>query len=389
MRTLLGLGCVMALLACAESRKPSAGAAGAAAQGGGGAAPLAGAGADDGCQAHRERVLSFVETHRSCRLDAECQVVGACSAGFGFEAVSSSAVADGMALSEATPEGCQVFDGPLYESACMGTEAAADHVGTCKLLEIDQSCGEVPNPQTICDGSSDLRLMYSLGGGFVSPLDAFTNPYGSTFFAIDGECHFYASKDYDAGIYAGQLAGQEAARLELDLAFQHIASWKGSYGPQCADGSTGLLIAQSGRYGCTCGCDGAPAGARSAMAQAQPWVNRLTSVGKPLDAGMRALAYATPDPAPAKVFDWPLSRAPADIDGLVASDNGVGEGAHIEAGPDAMALRKLRADVKAAQGSALVIYVRVSTAKVYRLYLRDELPEAGDAALRAFRNATQ
>jgi hypothetical protein len=384
MRTLGWFGCIVMLIACAESRKGSDGAAGS----GGADHPVAGAGLEDPCQAHRDAVANYVEAHRSCRRDADCQVVGACSGGFGFEAVNTMSSVGAEALSKETPEICQVFDGPTYEAVCKGVDVASDRAGECQLQALEHSCGEAPTPQTLCDGSSDIRLSFNVAGGFLSPTDGFTHPYGFTFFVIDGQCHYYASTDYMQGVYAGKLSQTDAGMLQRDLAFGHIADWKGSYGLQCADGSTESLAVQAGRFGCTCGCDGAPAGVTAAMAETRNWLNQLVLAGKLLDAELRAIASEYVGPMPPSVFDWPLSRAPADIEGLVAHNmTAVGDGALFAAGPDAAALRELRKRAIEQQPGTRVIYVRSgSPAKIYDLFMRDELPAADDAAIRSFLN---
>src|ERR1700742_616505 len=101
MRTLCWLGCVVTLIGCAASRKGDDGAAGSGVE----RRPVAGAGLDDTCQAHRDQVLSYLEMNRSCFYDFECQLVGSCSAGFGFEAVNFKAIEGAQALSDKTPEG--------------------------------------------------------------------------------------------------------------------------------------------------------------------------------------------------------------------------------------------------------------------------------------------
>jgi hypothetical protein len=69
-------------------------------------------GGDRSCGAER----AFVLSHRACSTDDDCVIVGACSGGWGFEAVQRSAQAEAQRWSDDTQ--CKVFDGPLYNAVC-------------------------------------------------------------------------------------------------------------------------------------------------------------------------------------------------------------------------------------------------------------------------------
>lgn len=214
----------------------------------------------------------------------------------------------------------------------------------------------------------------------------FTNPYGLWFAAVDGKGGFYVAKEYMQGIITGQLTEQEAAMLEADTGFQHITKWAGKYGLNCPDAGLTSLVVQGAAVGCSCGCDGAPAGASTAPGEAKKWLERLFEMGKPFDGAMRGVAFEVPSPAGAfpAIVDWTLPRPIKDISGLVSADTNLmpAMSALFPAGDDTAKLRKGALAGPTPQG-----FIRVrngSPSLLYDLYVRDELPDAEHAAITAF-----
>jgi len=406
---------MLLLVGCGESRSPggaageSAGRSGAAgsagrqgaeggsgamaAPGGTGAAGRSAAGSGDQwtdmCEPHRSTTSAFLAAHRDCAVDADCTVVGSCSGGFGFAAVSASAAEQAQALSDATPNGCGAFDGPQYRAVCerAGSDSAA---GQCALREQGRACGEAA-PE-LCDGSDDIRLGFMLGGGFVPSSYQFTNPYGIVFAAIDGHCRYYASRNYMEGTYSSTLTADEAAQLADDLGFDRIDSWAGHHGKNCPDAGGVTLATTTAALTCVCGCDGAPAGAAEAIQRLSEWAARLIEQGGPLDGAVSALAEPSSAVLPSSmVRAWPLAQPLTHYPGLITdSQTGSGPVARFEQAADAKSLRDLRNATFAADATLQSILVNDGSGTGnYQLYVRDELPSDRATAIRDFFDAAQ
>jgi hypothetical protein len=245
----------------------------------------------------------------------------------------------------------------------------------------------------LCDGSSELRLVYRVSGGFVADTFAFTNPRGHTYLAIDGSCHYYALDDYMRGIQTGSLSAADADALARDLHWRELAGWK--WGVQqdmaCPDASGVTLSRAHVSAGCSCGCDtAAPKGLADALTQAQRWVTRLTAAGKPLDGAVTGLAFEGASSGTSiPVLDWPLTTAPSAVPNLLHPRSeptlwqGTGSYARFE-GADAAKLRDLRSATLAASTITPGFALARDAGKVYELYVRDELPEATAKAWDAF-----
>lgn len=243
----------------------------------------------------------------------------------------------------------------------------------------------VPDSDALCDGSSEMRLVYNVSGGFVVDTFAFTNPRGATFLAIDGTCHYYVLQNYMRGIQSGTLSAADADALARDLHWHDLASWAWDLQKDmaCPDASGVLLSRAHVSAGCSCGCDAnAPRGLGDALTQAQQWVTRLTTSGKPLEGAVTALAFEGEASGSAiPVMDWPLATQPSAVPNLVhdRSDpklwQGGGSYARFE-GADATKLRDLRSATLRASTITPGFAQARSAGKVYELYVRDELPEA-------------
>jgi hypothetical protein len=321
-------------------------------------------------------------------VDADCAVVGSCSAGFGFEAVATSAAAEAQALSDATPDGCGAFDGPQFRAVCEHARGASVP-GQCALREQGRACGEAA-PE-LCDGSDDIRFGFTLSGGFVPSSYMFTNPYGIRFAAIDGRCRFYASRNYMEGTFSGTLTPDEAAQLADELGFDRIEGWAGQHGLNCPDAGGVTLATAAASVTCVCGCAGAPDGVNEAFQRLSAWADRLVEQGKPLDAAVSALAESRPAGVPTgEVRAWPLAQSPASYAGLVTDpQTGFAPGARFEAA-DAKALRDLRDATFATDPTLQSTLVNDgSSTGTYQLYVRDELPSDRASAIGRFFIAAQ
>jgi hypothetical protein len=250
------------------------------------------------------------------------------------------------------------------------------------------SIGAAAGQGQICDGSNDIRLGFNASGGFVAQSYQFTNPYGSWFAVVDGQCHFYVSESYMQGVLTGTLSPEDATALADDVRFSQIDAWNGHYGASCSDGGPVSLATQHAAISCVCGCDGAPAGAATAMGELYDWIDRLVTRGTPLAAAVSALAYEDDKRGPPQnVVAWPLSRPLADVSGLVVSSLAQnGPGARFDDAADAKALRELRSTHSASDTAAQSLIVK-DAAGQYVLLVRDELPSSSAAAVAAFFSA--
>ena len=241
----------------------------------------------------------------------------------------------------------------------------------------------------LCDGSSQMRLIFAVGGGFVQDTFPFTNPHGHAFLAVDGGCHYYVSDSAMHGIQSDTLSATQEDTLGRELHFRDLARWSWDLQKDmaCPDGSGVSLLRAGKRNGCTCGCDSAaPAGLSEALSAAQAWVTRLSAAGKPLDGAVSALAFESADGL-TDPSAWPLARAVSEIPELLhtrhePSLQADGTYARFD-GADAQKLRELRsAAFKAANGSDRIMTVR-DAGKLYELYVRDELPDSAATAWKA------
>ena len=94
------------------------------------------------CQAHAQEVLEFVEAHRACGSDLNCNVVGSCSGGFGFKAVNDSSNLQAQSLSNTTPRGCRTDAGNTYSAIC--------DEGLCIAVQNGGICDAPPGPNGAC-----------------------------------------------------------------------------------------------------------------------------------------------------------------------------------------------------------------------------------------------
>jgi hypothetical protein len=248
--------------------------------------------------------------------------------------------------------------------------------------EADIDSGSEKSGTELCDGTNAVRLLYEVYGGFGTQTDQFSSVYGSTFFFIDGSCHFYVSETSVHGVRTGTLNTAAAAQLSADLGWSKLDEWRdyGTRGDQgCPDAPVSLLAKQNVALRCVCGCDpGAPAGLADSQRNAARWVATLWQQGDELTTAVSAIAIPGRRPN-SHYVSWPLTRSMSSIADLIMTPNTqqllVGPYARFDNVAEALALRKLRSDAFTHDTEhALVIPVSESGAK-YDLLVRDELPD--------------
>jgi hypothetical protein len=275
--------------------------------------------------------------------------------------------------------GSVVDSNPSHGSAGAGSDSFAGSAST-------RARARVP----LCDGSTDIRITYELGGGAVEETYGFTNPDGFAFFLIDGSCRYYAGQNYMRGIVSGTLTPGEAQEFSTDLHWSELDGWTwGAKELGCPDASGATLSKAGVAATCTCGCDaGAPKGLDAALSKAYAWVERLTREGQPLDGPVSAVALSSSAADMPVVLAWPLTRTLRSISNLIVERGdarlwmGTGPWARFTDTAEIMKLREMRTmvtnmDVSGSGSVHTFVIVRESAdAELYNLYVRDELPDA-------------
>jgi len=270
-------------------------------------------------------------------------------------------------------------------SGAAGTDMNdAGSTGTGGVASTDAGNGTTTEP--ICDGSQDMRLGISSGGGFVANTYMFTNPYGNRFLFVDGQCRYHASIDYMQGFASGTLSSAEAEQLATDIGWSMLPTWSAYSDVQCPDAGASIITRPSYAATCICGCqDMGPPGLAAAMVKAGEWLGNLYMQGTRSTGAVSAIAGMTPG-ATGMELAWPLGRPIADIAGLVqdtvlfSGTSGVG----FENPVDTSALRDLRSAAVAQMMYAQSIPV-LDQGMTYVVFVRDELPDGVDAAIEALR----
>jgi hypothetical protein len=189
------------------------------------------------------------------------------------------------------------------------------------------------------------------------------------------------------------LTTDQAAELTKDVHWLQLAGWDWNVDKDasCPDAGGVSLTRSKINAGCSCGCDvGAPKGLEEALSNAYQWVERLITEGKPLTGAVTALAYpgAVSGDTNVPTVSWPLARTMSSIPGLIYEQSNPPswqvplELARFDDPAEAAKLREARvaSQTRPANGG-LSNYIPVEEGSMeYRLYVRDELPEAAAKA---------
>lgn len=318
-----------------------------------------------------------------CEDDSDCAghvgAVGCDEQGYCVDADGERITASGGADDGSAGGGADA--GPATRDAASTDAAGTDAAGTI----VDAATTE-----PICDGSPDMRLGITAGGGFVVSTYMFTNPYGSQFLFVDGQCRYYASVDYMQGIATGTLSSAQAQQLAADIGWSMLPAWSTYSDTQCPDAGASIIMQPSYAVTCICGCqDMGPPGLAVAMTKALEWVENLNTQGTRSTGAVSAIA-GTVDAVSGVELAWPLDRSIADIPDLVQQDVNIfagGSGARFEDPVEASALRDLRSAAVDQVMSAQTIPV-IDDGQPYVVFARDELPDGVDAAINALQAST-
>jgi hypothetical protein len=237
-------------------------------------------------------------------------------------------------------------------------------------------CRDLDDVGPLCDGSDDVRVVVRSDGGQVSSEHAFTNPFGHTFLAVDGNCNYWAGVGDHGELRAGTFSDQEAAALEASLGWPLSSEWS-DYRDQggCPDGGVTGIFTDLGQAECDCGCESdAPEGLDQALTDGIGLAAELRSAGEMLSGPVRVVTMPTEGMPESGFVTWPDSRSPSEFaiepyyfeidSGLVVSDEDT-----------AVAFRELRdRDGGQAYGMAAGV-VEAENGAQYLFWVRDELPE--------------
>jgi hypothetical protein len=337
----------------------------------------------------------FLETcDDSCPAPYDC-ICGVCTIECSQDAMCGAHADDAQCLAPVSASCtelesvCDVTCERDRECASLGADFACSD-GRCREqpgpLPADAGTDADTPPEArgaLCDGSTDMRLGYTSEGGQVETTYEFTNPYGHSFFFLDGECNFYASADYHDGLYIGPISAGEAEALERAIEWDAIDELAAEVDDEgCDDGGTVTIWAPGYQVSCTCGCDETPIGARKDTALQVLRALLDARVAESDHAATPTLAIASPTDDVPQTIAWPLDRAIDVVPSLVHDVNadGVDSFAVFDRNVDIQALRQLRVN------SQLSPSIRVTDVSgAYELHMRDAFPLGVQARINALR----
>ncbi len=356
----------------------------------------------------------------TCKSDDECLGHGdavACQSGYCVDAlgkrVAASRSAD--AGSEETGDaaidagswdvGGQVNDAGSRESgegvsegdgaaeaggSAAGDSAAAGDSG--RTERIDAGLVE------ICDGSDEIRLSYTNGGGMVANYYSFFQPYGTYALFVDGQCRYWIFEQPHVGIRTGVLDEQEANDLSTGLRLHWLSEFSGSYGNSgCSDGGTTTISNGVDYVSCYCGCPEAPVPVNEMFFGSSDLLRNLmaglAARAEPSGGPIRVVVLAATVDDPSSlwaVYDWPLDWSPSEIlteppEGDVHAIEWTTVGEIVDDPDDIQLLRALGTRVADDVGSfSEPMFVRDADNRYYLLAFRDEIPAELETSIEGF-----
>jgi hypothetical protein len=336
---------------------------------------------DSGSQTH-----FLDDCDSSCATPYEC-LCGVCTLACDEDQACSGQPANAACLGGSACSGsamvCDVECTRDEQCTALGTAFTCE-AGRCRESTTDEVPPDAMAVESICDGSTDIRLGLSTEGGFVDQSYSVTNPLGGTFLYVDGQCRFYASNDFRRGTFSGTFAEAAEQQLASDIAWQMLAELAAAPEVQsCFDAGSAVIWAPGHRASCTCGCDECAVQAQkeAAISQIYPVVQTAIDMGEALTGGIIAVAQET-GPANGSEAVWPLFSVITEVPNLVQdfTNGSPTTGARFD-DEEAAALRSLRSDDPTAPP------LQVQQGDVaYLLYMRDAFPDGVEEAIRAFRS---
>lgn len=249
-----------------------------------------------------------------------------------------------------------------------GTQASAGGVQSLGGQNSAGGATAVPN-QVLCDGSTDIRLALTNGGGMVDVSYDFVHPYGYSFLFIDGQCRYWISQE-SGELREGVLAAADALDVEERVAYDRLAELEGD-DSSCPDAGSATIRGPSHEASCSCGCD---TDAKQVVfdglsaleaelwnrAQAQDWSLSAARTDYLMTVGTASV--------------WPLSWPVTDLPLLEYSGGVSSSGMPITDANDRAKLRALRAEVNQRQPGTEVIRLTTDPEPALGVVLHEHLP---------------
>ncbi len=264
---------------------------------------------------------------------------------------------------------------PAVDAATTATGPEAD--STAPSQPDEPTPPPLPPIAELCDGSDDIRLTYAVGVGFASA-GAQSNPTGSHFLVIDGQCNFWLSDTPLDGVHVGSMEPEAARELAEEIQFGRYAALVPTGEPGgCVDGGLEVLVDPTGRLETYC----------SGVGETEEWQQAFRASW----AQLRALASEAPRQwGPTRVLVVALSstaglpeRLPWNSDfelAAVAVDPTVfpdpSDWTLIDSPTQLDALAQLRETAMTQNRYADSFFVDDDEGNTYELYLSDAPPDA-------------
>jgi hypothetical protein len=252
----------------------------------------------------------------------------------------------------------------------------------------------LPPTEPLCDGSDELRLVFTSIVGFGSFGSGFSGKYGSGYLVIDGHCDYWLGSETPRGLRTGRLDASTAAALAEELHFGRYSTVAGFRDPGgCTDAGLAVLDDGTATLRTTCWPRDAPRVFREAFSRTSRSYEELDRSGTPAWERTRLLAVRDPfelqpdypgTPRVAQAWDAALDLEPRSVTGIeLAQGLEPDAGVLVEDGPTLAVLAEVRRAFDDVVPYSLDMLVRDAEGRGYQLLVRDEPPERVRAALEA------
>jgi hypothetical protein len=250
---------------------------------------------------------------------------------------------------------------------------------------------EVPPVQPICDGSSDLRVVFASIDGFGDRGGRFTDRYGGSYLVVDGTCRYWAGSGTLRGLSSGVLESDTASTLSEELHFGRYSTVAGYRDEQqCPDAGPAFLRDTTGTITSSfCGIEQAPRVVREALRRGAELARELADTGQAAWTKTSLLALRDPEvypevPSMRQASAW---TSTLDLDARAMTSREFSRGLEPDAGvvvqddANQELLGRLRRAELSKNPYASDLLVRDAQDRYFQLLVRDEPPDAVAAAL--------
>lgn len=235
---------------------------------------------------------------------------------------------------------------------------------------------EVLPPQSICDGTHDVRFSVRVLGGRPAAFTGTLYDLGSDFLFIDGGCRYWVSKPTDRGddlaiwreYRTGSVSPADLAWIESSVDYGR--AFPGSSCLRTGAADAGYLEFWDGNRALYCGGD-------TDIRPSSDVRERLWTSGAPVTGAVRIEVGQVMRPAlDGRQYDWPLMESPASFSVPYAKASDTGVSFLIDDSKDAAAFRALRARViKDAEATPGYFYgLAYLSDGASAVVIRDDLP---------------